>query len=151
MAVVVGFCGLNRTEYSGGIGVHGRVLRVAKDRVSKVLGAKRVLCHSLLLDMTSERVLVHEPILVTKRVHWSVNGKSHVAVRDVHVHLGVRWACDERRLVEWILFDSVRLQYVACKCGVNQPVQVRQEQLEERWWRWWARTCAFLMKVRQPS
>jgi hypothetical protein len=43
--------------------------------MGKVLGAKRVLCHSLLLDVTSKSILVQEPVPVTERVLWTLDRK----------------------------------------------------------------------------
>jgi hypothetical protein len=77
--------------------------------MSKMLGAERVLCHSLLLDMTSERVLVHESIPVAERVLWTLDRKSHIAVRDIHVHLRVCRTCYKRGLIEWVLVNSFAL------------------------------------------
>src|SRR5712691_10570059 len=108
-SVIICLGGIYRTKYSGSIGIHGRILRIAKNRMSKVLRAKRVLRHSLLLDVSSKSVLVHESIPFTERVLCTLVMKHHITVGDIHVHLCVRGACYEGSLIEWILFNSFAL------------------------------------------
>ena len=54
-------------------------------------------------------ILIQEPITVTEWVLRTLDRKSHVAVRDIHVHLCVRGTRYKRCLVEWILASSFGL------------------------------------------
>ena len=48
-------------------------------------------------------ILVQELIPITEWVLWTLDRKSHVAVRVIHIHLCVRGMRYKRCLVEWIL------------------------------------------------
>lgn len=94
------------TDDSWRVRVDGRVGAEAEDGVREVLLAESVLGHSLLFDVTRERILVRETVAWREGVFGTLRWQCHVCVGDVDVHLRVRRARDEGGLVEGILYTA---------------------------------------------
>ena len=81
----------------------GYQLKQVRERLAKGLVDKGVLRtekrNFLLFDMACQRVLVQETIPITERILWPLQRQSHIGIRDIHIHLCIRWSSYQRCLV----------------------------------------------------